>query len=80
MIVRRYPLQWFNYYDFWKLPGSTQRVKAPGEKERQEKTAPYFGKPACHPLSCLPLGVSYLQSYLQDRLPNFDIRVFDMNL
>jgi len=21
-IVRKYPLQWFNYYDFWRLPGS----------------------------------------------------------
>jgi len=20
-ILRKYPLQWFNYYDFWKLPG-----------------------------------------------------------
>jgi predicted LPLAT superfamily acyltransferase len=20
--VRRYPLQWFNYYDFWKMPGT----------------------------------------------------------
>ena len=22
-IVRKYPLHWFNYYDFWKLPGKT---------------------------------------------------------
>jgi predicted LPLAT superfamily acyltransferase len=22
-VVRRYPLQWFNYYDFWKMPVST---------------------------------------------------------
>jgi predicted LPLAT superfamily acyltransferase len=25
-ILRKYPLQWFNYYDFWKLPESLQLV------------------------------------------------------
>lgn len=32
------------------------------------------------PYPVYPLGISYLLSYLQDRLKDFEIRVFDMNL
>jgi len=28
-IIKRYPLQWFNYYDFWKLPDSVNSVSSP---------------------------------------------------
>lgn len=32
------------------------------------------------PYPVYPLGLSYLVSYLRDRLPHFDIRLFDMNM
>ncbi|NQV02565.1 MAG: radical SAM protein, partial [Bacteroidia bacterium] len=32
------------------------------------------------PYPVYPLGISYLYSYLKERLPNFEIRVFDFNL
>ncbi|TRZ73376.1 MAG: radical SAM protein [Bacteroidetes bacterium] len=36
-IVYKYPLQWFNYYDFWKLPETDH--KQPGSENRETSSA-----------------------------------------
>jgi predicted LPLAT superfamily acyltransferase/radical SAM superfamily enzyme YgiQ (UPF0313 family) len=80
MIVRRYPLQWFNYYDFWKLPEVPKGSKSNAKKNGRKKLLLISANRHAIPYPVYPLGVSYLESYLQERLTNFDIRVFDMNL
>jgi predicted LPLAT superfamily acyltransferase/radical SAM superfamily enzyme YgiQ (UPF0313 family) len=75
-IIHRFPMLWFNYYDFWKLPGKPVQGPAATMRKLLLVSANRHAKP--YPV--YPLGISYLVSYLQERLPDFDIRMFDMNM
>ena len=91
-IVLKYPLQWFNYYDFWKLPeptrppiGKTETASAakilPGDSALiQKKLLLISANRYANPYPVYPLGISYLYSYLSDRMPELEIRSFDFNL
>lgn len=79
MIVRKYPMQWFNYYDFWKLP-EIPAVTGGSSVKAKRKLLLISANRYDNPYPVYPLGVSYLQSYLQERLHDFDIRIFDLNL
>lgn len=95
-VVFKYPLQWFNYYDFWKLPESFHQLashqnQAPltvpiGNKQKEtqkslsKKLLLISANRYANPYPVYPLGISYLYSYLSDRMPELEIRSFDFNL
>ena len=95
-VVYKYPLQWFNYYDFWKLPDAahqqpvTRDSHPPGgnpkddqtenKKKRNRKLLLISANRYANPYPVYPLGLSYLYSYLSERLPDLDILSFDSNL
>jgi len=97
-VVYKYPLQWFNYYDFWKLPVAAHQqtsINNPdipdNEIREQEKPIATVKKSNrklllisanryANPYPVYPLGLSYLYSYLNDRMPDLDIRSFDFNM
>lgn len=94
--VVKYPLQWFNYYDFWKLPEILQypmgqspqnTAEAPQSESAKEvnkgvrkKLLLISANRYANPYPVYPLGISYLYSYLSDRMPELEIRSFDFNL
>jgi predicted LPLAT superfamily acyltransferase/radical SAM superfamily enzyme YgiQ (UPF0313 family) len=80
MIVHRYPMQWFNYYDFWKLPEKPAQGRTQAKVKAKRKLLLVSANRHTKPYPVYPLGLSYLISYIQDRLSDFDIRMFDMNL
>ena len=77
-IVHRYPLQWFNYYDFWKTSDLATKPMYSGVKKR--KFLFVSANRFAIPYPVYPLGISYLFSYLSRRMPEFDFRIFDFNL
>ncbi|MEI6883178.1 MAG: lipid biosynthesis B12-binding/radical SAM protein [Bacteroidota bacterium] len=95
-IVLKYPLQWFNYYDFWKLPEpihppigktgnesettSAPKVDPGSSAPIQKKLLLISANRYANPYPVYPLGISYLYSYLSDRMPEMEIRSFDFNL
>ena len=95
-VVYKYPLQWFNYYDFWKLPDAahqqpvTRDSHPPGgnpkddqtenKKKRNRKLLLISANRYANPYPVYPLGLSYLYSYLSERLPDLEILSFDFNL
>lgn len=79
-IINRYPMQWFNYYDFWKLPERPVPNPALQKSRAKRKLLLVSANRFAKPYPVYPLGLSYLISYLQDRLHDFDIRLFDLNL
>ena len=80
-IVRKYPLQWFNYYDFWKLPSTAHHpVKHEISKPAHKKLLLISANKYANPYPVYPLGLSYIYSYLSQRMPDLEIRSFDFNL
>ncbi len=95
-VVYKYPLQWFNYYDFWKLPdiahqqpvardpnlplGNPKGDNTEIKKKRNRKLLLISANRYANPYPVYPLGLSYLYSYLSERLPDLDILSFDSNL
>jgi len=95
-VVYKYPLQWFNYYDFWKLPDTihqqtprySQATSAPEQQgslmetgnKQNRKLLLISANRYTNPYPVYPLGLSYLVSYLNDRMPDLDILSFDFNL
>jgi predicted LPLAT superfamily acyltransferase/radical SAM superfamily enzyme YgiQ (UPF0313 family) len=93
-VVYKYPLQWFNYYDFWMLPELPHQPVAPNSQVTPMQSVrgrEKQGEPArklllisanhyANPYPVYPLGLSYLYSYLNERMPDLDIRSFDINL
>ena len=77
-IVKRYPFQWFNYFDFWKLPDSILRQRAAGHEKRKKLLLVSANRFAV-PYPVYPIGLSYLYSYLSSRLPQIEIHIFDFN-
>jgi predicted LPLAT superfamily acyltransferase/radical SAM superfamily enzyme YgiQ (UPF0313 family) len=99
-VVYKYPFQWFNYYNFWKLPEPVADYHIPGKdtagapgsnktvpesrteqrKKAKRKLLLISANQYANPYPVYPLGLSYLFSYLSDRLPELEIRSFDFNL
>ena len=95
-VVYKYPLQWFNYYDFWKLPDAAHQqpvTRDPNlplgnpkgdnteiKKKRNRKLLLISANRYANPYPVYPLGLSYLYSYLSERLPDLEILSFDFNL
>jgi predicted LPLAT superfamily acyltransferase/radical SAM superfamily enzyme YgiQ (UPF0313 family) len=94
-IVYKYPLQWFNYYDFWSVknlkPEPAADESAVTTASSPDKSGVRPSKPQrrlllisanryANPYPVYPLGLSYLYSYLSDRMAGLDIRSFDFNL
>ena len=78
-IVKRYPLQWFNYYDFWNIPTKTSKPAEPKPLINKRKLLLVSANKFTVPYPVYPIGLSYLNSYLSERLPQFEIRIFDFN-
>jgi len=88
-VVYKYPLQWFNYYDFWKLPKSDyqqaarpghEKTIAPAKAQEAKKLLLISANKYANPYPVYPLGISYLYAYLNDRMPELEIRSVDFNV
>ena len=88
-VVYKYPLQWFNYYDFWELPKSDyQQAARPGPEKTTSPVKVHEAKKLllisanryANPYPVYPLGISYLYAYLNDRMPELEIRSIDFNV
>jgi len=77
-IVKRYPHQWFNYFDFWKIPEPSPNFVQEKEMIKRKLLLVSANRFAV-PYPVYPIGLSYLHSYLSSRLPQFDITLFDFN-
>ncbi|MCX6244170.1 MAG: radical SAM protein [Bacteroidetes bacterium] len=78
-IVKKYPLQWFNYYDFWNIPETKHKPPETKSPVNKKKLLLVSANKFAVPYPVYPIGLSYLQSYLSERMPQFDIRIFDFN-
>jgi len=88
-VVYKYPLQWFNYYDFWKLPGTDYQqairggqvsISTPVKVRDVPKLLLISANRYTNPYPVYPLGISYLYAYLTDRMPDLEIRSIDFNV
>jgi len=88
-VVYKYPLQWFNYYDFWKLPKSdsqqetrraVEKATSPAKGQEGKKLLLISANKYANPYPVYPLGISYLYAYLTDRMPDLEIRSVDFNV
>ena len=88
-VVYKYPLQWCNYYDFWELPKSDyQQAARPGPEKTTSPVKVHEAKKLllisanryANPYPVYPLGISYLYAYLNDRMPELEIRSIDFNV
>jgi len=77
-IVKRYPHQWFNYFDFWKIPEPSPNFVQEKEMIKRKLLLVSANRFAV-PYPVYPIGLSYLHSYLSSRIPQFDITLFDFN-
>jgi predicted LPLAT superfamily acyltransferase/radical SAM superfamily enzyme YgiQ (UPF0313 family) len=88
-VIYKYPLQWFNYYDFWKLPKSDYQQAArpgieknpsPAKTQEAKKLLLISANKYANPYPVYPLGISYLYAYLADRMPDLEIKSVDFNV